>query len=184
MKRIQIGVMGPAMDEYPCEKENQEKIERTAEAIGELLAKTGAITFTGGCDGVMEAALRGAKKAGGLTVGMPGRTRGSSNAYVDVEIVCEPDIGSFLFAGLLGCDSLIFIPGGSGTLAELCLAYRNRKPIVVIRGFDAWYDKLIDGYLDNSKIVKIYGADTPEEAVESAVMLAKPNPEVKTCTEQ
>ncbi len=173
MKRIQIGVMGPAKSEYPEEREKQKKIEQTAERIGELIAGNGMITFTGGCDGAMESTSKGAKNKNGMTVGVPGRGRGVSNKYVDVEILTDIDVGSFIFAGLLSCDAVIFIPGGAGTLAELCVAYRLQKPIIILTGFDKRYDNLIGKYLDKGKIVKSFGAETPEQAVELAIKLAK-----------
>ena len=175
MKKIQIGVMGPALCEYPEDNEIKESITETAEKIGELLAQNNVTVFTGGCDGVMEYALKGAKKANGLTVGVPGRERGVSNQYADVEIITDVDVGSFLFSGILSCDAIIFIPGGAGTLAELCIAYRNKKPCIIIEGFDEWYNNLIGKYLDNGRIIKMFGAKTSEEAVEKAIDLAKQN---------
>ncbi len=173
MKKLQIGVMGPAISEYPKNKVIKRKIENTARELGRLLASKKVTVFTGGMDGVMEATLRGAKEKNGLTIGVPGRKRGISNKFVDVEILTDIEIGSFLFAGLLSCDSLIFIPGGAGTLAELCIAYRNKKPIVIMKGFDKYYDSLINNYLDNSKLVKIYGASNPKEAVSLALKMTK-----------
>ena len=169
----QIGIMGPALNEYPENEKERERIEQTAERIGKELASAGAIVITGGCDGVMEAALRGAKKAGGITVGTPGRTRGISNKYVDVEIITEIDTGSLLFAGLPGCDALIFIPRGAGTLAELCIAYRLKKPVVILKGFDQWYDSKIGTFLDNGKCIRLYGAADPAEAARLALKLAE-----------
>src|SRR5881394_657439 len=50
---------------------------RAAEAVGRGLAEGGAVVVCGGLGGVMEAACRGAKAAGGLTLGiLPGRDRG------------------------------------------------------------------------------------------------------------
>jgi len=172
-RKIQIGVMGPAEGEYPKNAELKEKICRIAERIGELLAEEGAIVFTGGMDGVMELASRGAKSRGGVTVGTPGRTRNLSNKYVDIEVLTPIDVGDFLFAGILSCDAIITIPGGAGTLAEVCIAYRNRKPNIVIEGINPDYDKMINNYLDEGKLVLTEGAKTPEEAVKKALESAK-----------
>ena len=163
---LQIGVIGPAKEEYPDNIKEREKIERTAERLGELIAEKGYIIITGGCDGVMEAASRGAKKNGGVVIGTPGRKRGSSNKYVDVEICTPIDIGDFLFAGTWSCDVIIVVPGSAGTMAELCLAYRAKKSIIIIEGIDKTYDDMVNNYIDNGKFVKIYGAKTAEETVE------------------
>ena len=168
---LQIGVMGPSKSTYPLDVELSSKIEHAAEKIGELLAQKGIRVLTGGCDGVMEAAMRGAKKAGGITIGFPGPRRGSSNEYCDIEILTDVDIGSFAYSGMLSSDSLITIPTRSaGTLAEVCIAYRHKIPNIILRGFDAMYDQfLIDRYIDNSKKIKLIGAYNPQEAVEKAI---------------
>jgi len=173
MKKIQIGVIGPSIEEYPEDGLLRKKIESAAEKIGELIAEYSMILFTGGCSGVMEAASRGAKNKGGLTVGTPGRERGTSNGYVDVEICTPVDIGDFVFAGTWSCDAIIVIPGSAGTLAELCIAYRAKKPLIILKGFDSQYEKWIDRYIDEGKFVKICGADTPEEAVRKAYTMTR-----------
>jgi len=131
-RKLQIGVMGPTVSEYPRDPKTKKKVCAFAEKIGELLAQRGAIVFTGGMDGVMELASKGAKNKNGITVGTPGRTRDISNKYIDIEVLTPIDVGDFIFAGILSCDAIITIPGGAGTLAEVCLAYRNKKPYVVI----------------------------------------------------
>jgi len=174
-RKLQIGVIGPAKKEYPKDKKLKKRISKIAEKIGELLAKENVILITGGADGVMESVSRGVKKKNGISVGTPGRNRKSSNEYVDIEILTPIDIGDFLFVGILSSDAIIAIPGGAGTLAELCLAYRYKKPIVVLKGIDKNYDKLINNYLDESKLVSIKGSESPEEIVKKAIKLAKNN---------
>jgi len=172
-RKLQIGVMGPAVSEYPQNPQTKKMVCEFAEKIGELLAKRGVIVFTGGMDGVMELASKGAKNKNGITVGTPGRTRNMSNKYVDIEVLTPIDVGDFIFAGILSCDAIITIPGGAGTFAEVCIAYRNKKPNVIIEGINPDYDKLINNYLDESKLILTYGAKTPEEAVRKAIELAK-----------
>ncbi|MDE1856743.1 MAG: TIGR00725 family protein [Candidatus Micrarchaeota archaeon] len=161
----QIGVLGPDRSNMPMQRAKRLRVAKIAEAIGRLIAENGAILFSGGGGGVMEDASRGAKLAGGMTVGIPGRARGSSNRYVDIEIVTDQDAGSFIAAGLLSCDALILIPGGSGTMAEMCMAYRNGKRCVVMKGFSRQYDALVGNYLDRTRRIRLLGADTAEEAV-------------------
>jgi len=58
-----------------------------AERIGRLVAQRGGILVTGGKGGVMEAACKGAKEAGGLTVGiLPGESRDEANPHVDIAL--------------------------------------------------------------------------------------------------
>src|SRR5215218_11345017 len=60
----------------------------SAEEVGRLLAERGCVVVTGGLTEVMTAASRGAKSAGGTTVGiLPGNDRRSGNEWLDVEIV-------------------------------------------------------------------------------------------------
>lgn len=173
MKKIQIGIIGPAAEEYPEDASTREKIESMAEKLGELAAEYDMVLFTGGCSGVMEAASRGSKKKGGLTIGTPGRERGISNSYIDVEVCTPIDTGDFLFAGTWSCDVIIVIPGSAGTLAELCLAYRAKKPVIIMKGFDPQYEKWIDGFMDEGKLIKIFGASTPEEAIRKAYTITR-----------
>lgn len=164
-KRIQIGAIGPDRPELPKEKNKRQRIIKVAHNLGRLIAMNSWTLFTGGTGGVMREASFGAKRESGLVVGVPGNKRGLANQYVDVEVVTDTDIGSFNCAGLLSCDLIIVIPGGSGTLAELCLAYRYKKPIIIMKGFDNYYDKLVNNYLDRSKSVKLLGVTTAEEAI-------------------
>lgn len=61
---------------------------KLAESVGELLAQSGATVICGGLGGVMEAACRGAKTKGGLTVGiLPGQDSSTANACVDIPVV-------------------------------------------------------------------------------------------------
>ena len=62
-----------------------------AEQIGSLLARAGAVVVCGGRSGVMEAACRGARREGGLTVGiLPGRDRRDANALLHQVLAKEP----------------------------------------------------------------------------------------------
>ncbi|MEJ5203087.1 MAG: hypothetical protein WHV66_12730, partial [Anaerolineales bacterium] len=58
---------------------------KDAEELGRRIAQAGMILVCGGRKGVMEAACRGAKSAGGLTIGiLPGLSRGDANPFVDI----------------------------------------------------------------------------------------------------
>ncbi len=103
-----------------------------AEAVGAELARRGAVVVTGGLGGVMEAACRGARSAGGTTVGiLPGGDRGAANAFVSVAVATA--MGE-LRNGLVvrSADAVVAIAGGDGTLSEIALALKAGKRVVGI----------------------------------------------------
>ena len=80
MLRVYVTVIGGNV-------ERDENVLKTAEDVGMYIAKRDAILVCGGRGGVMEAAARGAKKAGGITVGiLPGVSRDEANPYIDIAI--------------------------------------------------------------------------------------------------
>ena len=89
----------------------------------------------GGLGGVMEAACRGATKAGGLTVGiLPGTDRAAANAFVDVAV--PTGLGEARNALVVrAADALIAVGVGYGTLSEIALALKAGKRVV---GLDSW----------------------------------------------
>ena len=112
-----------------------EQLEQ-AEAAGRRLGELGAIVVTGGRGGVMEAASRGAKAAGALTVGiLPGLDRSDMNDFVDVGI--PTGLGD-LRNGLVAraADALVAVGGAWGTLAEIAFARSVDKPVFGIGSWD------------------------------------------------
>jgi uncharacterized protein (TIGR00725 family) len=101
-----------------------------AEETGRLLAARGAIVVCGGLGGVMEAAARGAKSNGGITVGiLPGTDASAANPYIDVPLATGlGEMRNFLIVRV--AQALIAIGGGIGTLSEIALAQRTEKPVI------------------------------------------------------
>lgn len=89
----------------------------------------------GGLGGAMEAACRGARQAGGTTVGLlPGLDRRDANPYVDVAI--PTGLGEARNALVVRtADALVAVGGGYGTLSEIGLALRTGKHVV---GLATW----------------------------------------------
>jgi uncharacterized protein (TIGR00725 family) len=137
---------------------------RHAEAVGEALARRGAVLVCGGLGGVMEAACRGAKAAGGTTIGiLPGTDRAAANPFVDV--VVPTGMGEARNALVVRCaDALLAVGGEFGTLSEIALALRDGKPVV---GLDTWelrrHGRAVDA---------IVVATSPSDAVEITLELA------------
>jgi uncharacterized protein (TIGR00725 family) len=125
--------------------------------VGRLLAGRDVLVVTGGLGGVMEAASRGAREAGGETLGiLPGLDRDAANEYVDVAV--PTGLGEARNALVVrAADVLIAVGGGYGTLSEIALALKAGKPVVGLGSFE----------LDEMTL-----AATPAEAVAAALRLA------------
>lgn len=170
MRRLQIGVMGSAAD-----LKYSKKLEKLAEKVGELIAKSGNVTVYGAekdCDSLSTAAARGAKKANGLTVGV---TYGKGKdiydkEYTDIIVSTGMDRGGGReFVLVNSCDVIIAISGGSGTLTEMAIAYQSNIPIVCLTGVGGWSDKLAGTFLDERKRIRCLKSKTPEDAVKMAI---------------
>lgn len=154
-------------------------VEKMAFDIGKLVAESGNILVYGAekdYDSLSTAAARGAKSAGGLTVGV---TYGKGKEIWDKEgntdvIVCSglERGGGREFVLVNSCDALIIISGGSGTLTEAAIAYQLNIPVVALTGSGGWADKLSDTYIDERKRMKVISARTPQEATDRAINIA------------
>jgi uncharacterized protein (TIGR00725 family) len=107
-----------------------------AEAVGRELARRGAAVVCGGLGGAMEAACRGARAAGGLTIGiLPGDDRAAANPWVSVAIptgLGELRNGLVVRAG----DAVVAVAGEFGTLSEIGLALKIGRPVVGLRTWE------------------------------------------------
>jgi len=129
--------------------------EERAETVGRLLAEAGATVVTGGLGEVMAAASRGAKSAGGTTLGIiPGESRETANEWLDHVVVTGIGHARNLAVVASG-DAVIAIGGRYGTLAEIGFALTLGRPVVVLE--PGWQ---VDGTLR---------ASTPDEAVAFAI---------------
>jgi uncharacterized protein (TIGR00725 family) len=106
-----------------------------AEEVGHRLAAAGATVVCGGLGGVMEAACRGAKEAGGLTVGiLPGADPRAANPFVDVVVPTGLGEARNALVARTG-RAMIAVGGGYGTLAEVAIALRAGTAVV---GLETW----------------------------------------------
>ena len=145
----QIAVCGPGEDARPGDL-------AAAEEVGAALARAGAILVCGGLGGAMEAACRGAARAGGVSVGvLPGADATAANAHVSV--VLPTGLGE-LRNGLIvrAADALIAVGGGFGTLSEIALALKAGVPVV---GLGTW----------RLGVPELAEAGSPQDAVDRAL---------------
>ena len=108
-----------------------------AREVGEEIAKAGAVLVCGGLGGVMEAACRGAREAGGRTVGIiPTADRNTANAWAEVVVATGIGHARNVLVVQSG-DAVVALPGSHGTLSEIVLALKVGRPVV---GVDAWHE--------------------------------------------
>ena len=134
---------------------------KLAEAVGRELALRGATLICGGLSGVMEAACRGARAEGGITVGiLPGDSRYAANPWVQIPIVTGIGLARNIIV-VKSAQAVIAIDGSYGTLSEIAYALQTGTPVV---GLNTWSLSLKEKE-DDSIIL----AQDPSEAVEKAI---------------
>jgi hypothetical protein len=125
-----------------------------AREVGRLLARSGAIVINGGYAGVSGAASEGAASEGGTVVGiLSEETRDGSNPHLTISVPTGLGQGRNLVI-VTAAESVIAIGQGWGTLSEIALARRLKRPVFAL---DTWDVEGLD-------VVK-----TPEEAVKRAL---------------
>jgi len=140
-----------------------------AREVGLCLARAGAIVLTGGLGGVMEAACRGAREAGGLTVGiLPGEDTRAANRYVWLPIATGMGQARNVIL-ILSASAVVAIAGEAGTLSEIALALKLGRPVVAL---GSWQLRRSDG----TEETRIYTVSSPQEAADLALRLASSDP--------
>jgi uncharacterized protein (TIGR00725 family) len=157
-KRPIVGVMGAGNHAAPSAVEY-------AYQLGALIAQEGWILLNGGRNcGVMDASARGAKEAGGLTVGiLPDPDLRNTSAFIDIPILTALGSGRNNI-NVLTSDVIIACRGGAGTLSEIALAVKAGKSVILM-DFD------VRNLFDGTEREQLFLVSTPEEAVEAAKTL-------------
>jgi uncharacterized protein (TIGR00725 family) len=133
------------------------ELYHAAELIGREVAFRRAVLITGGLTGAMEAAAKGAKAVGGLTIGvLPGFSSQDANPYIDLPIVTGLSEARNIII-VRTAAVLIAVGGGPGTLSEIAFALKLHKPVLSL---DSWYVA--------DEIIRV---QTPQEAVAQAFEL-------------
>ena len=145
-KKIRIGVIGGSKPDT--------KSRQVAFNVGQLIAEKGALLICGGLSGVMEASSRGAKQAGGLTLGiLPGNSPQDANPYIDIAIATGLGYSRNSLVAM-NSDVIIAVDGRYGTLTEIAYGRIYGKKII---GLGTW---------DIEGVIK---AESAEEAVNIAL---------------
>lgn len=147
-----IGVMGGARV--------SDEVNEMAWHLGRLIAAQGWILLNGGRNaGVMLHSARGAKEAGGQTIGvLPDDSKESANDYIDIPIVTNLADARNLI-NVLSSDVVVACPGSAGTISEVALALKNDKKVILLRFKLSDFDY----YKRNGRL---FEADSPEECID------------------
>lgn len=123
--RTVIGVMGGADVETTT--------LRHAYELGRLVADRGWVLLNGGRSaGVMDESARGAAEAGGLVIGiLPDCDTTRMSPHVDIPIVTGLN-DARNYVNVLSSRVVIALRGGAGTLSEISLALKSRRPVIAL----------------------------------------------------
>jgi uncharacterized protein (TIGR00725 family) len=143
-----IGIMGPG-------EEAQDEDIRLAYRIGKIVAEKGFVLLTGGRDkGVMEASMKGAREAGGITVGiLPGNNSSGTSRFVDIAIYSGMG-NARNNINVLSSTLILSIGEGPGTFSEIALAIKAGKQVLsynLSENAKATFQKFSDTFLSFDK---------------------------------
>ena len=124
------------------------KVEDLAQSVGKMIAGLGCVLVCGGLGGAMEAAAKGARMAGGLTIGiLPGKDKRDANSYIDIAL---PTSIGYARNTIVACsaDIIIALPGSFGTNSEICYGLVYGRPVIDLGNWD------IEGMISVKNIVE------------------------------
>lgn len=149
-RKLYLGVIGAGHCNH--------NVDKLAEQVGRAIAIEGAVLVCGGLGGVMTAAARGARSAGGQTIGiLPGNSKDDANEFIDIAI--PTGIGEARNVVIIKtADAVVALPGEFGTLSEMAFCMKLNKPLV----------SLSDWNISN----EVERFDDPVSAVKRAIQLA------------
>lgn len=145
--------------------EPSDEVASLAEQVGSELARRDVTIVCGGLGGVMAAACKGAKSAGGTTIGiLPGGDPNLANEWVDIPICTGLGYARNVIVVKSG-RAVIAVGGAYGTLSEIAHALGDGIPVI---GLETWTLSR-NGSEDDG----IEWADSPADAVDRAMKAAE-----------
>jgi len=153
MRKTAVSVIGGRN----CNRE----VEQLTQNLAKNLAKVADILITGGLGGTMEAACKGFKAQGGLTLGIiPGYDKNDANKYVDIVIPTGLGLARNVLV-VKSADAVVALPGESGTLSEIAYCLQFGIPVISLKSWD---------------IPGVIKASTVEEAVKEVKRVLEDSP--------
>jgi len=154
------------------------EVYELAVVVGRAAASRGALVLCGGRGGVMEGAARGAREAGGRSIGIlptlegeggadeRGADEGDANPFIDCAV--HTGLGDARnYVNVRTSDAVIALAGESGTLSEIALALKIGAPVVYLRAWE---------FLHTQPPFAADWTASPDEAVEIALRRAGVQP--------
>jgi uncharacterized protein (TIGR00725 family) len=147
-----------------------------AEQLGETLVDRGFRVMTGGLSGVMDAALRGARRSAHYREGdtlavLPTYDEGTASSSADITVCTGMNHARNVIL-VASCAVVLAIGGRAGTLSELALAWELARPIIAVGPSEGWADALAGSTIDDRFTQPIHGPLAPDDAAALALTLA------------
>ncbi len=164
IRRPQVAIIGSS--------EADDTMLRLAEAAGAVVAKVGAALVTGGRDGIMAAASRGAASAGGIVIAVVPGT-GMDEANSDSHYVIPTGLGwaRNVITAIAG-DVILVIGGAAGTLSEIAFAWMYDRPIIALSESGGWAARLAGDKVDfrrSDAVIDCRGIDELEKTLRKLI---------------
>jgi uncharacterized protein (TIGR00725 family) len=153
-RRTIIGIMGPGESATPEDNE-------IAFDLGKALAEKGWVVLTGGRSfGVMDAAMKGAHEADGLTIGvLPNDNSVNSSDNADIKIITGMG-GARNVINVLSSHIIVVIGMAAGTASEVALALKSNKKVILLN-----QDEITIRFFKNIGTYKVLVASSVDETI-------------------
>jgi uncharacterized protein (TIGR00725 family) len=153
--KIIVGVMGPGESASPEDNE-------TAFELGRAIAKQGWVVLTGGRSfGVMDAVMKGARDANGLTIGvLPDSNDQNASENAEIRIVTGMGSGRN-YINVLSSQVIVVLGMAAGTASEVALAIKSNKKVILLN-----QDEITIRFFKNIGTYRVMVAKTIEETIQ------------------
>lgn len=145
-QKITVSVLGA--------HEANPRTAKLAFSVGKMVAESGCVLVCGGLLGLMREACRGAKSAGGMTIGiLPGKDKADANEFVDIALPTTIGFSRNVIVAA-SADIVIALPGSYGTESEICYAKVYGRPVINLGGWKIPGLIRADNVTDAKRILK------------------------------
>lgn len=149
-----IGVVGPGENATPDDNE-------TAFVLGKAIAKEGWVLLTGGRGfGVMEAAMKGARDANGLTIGvLPDSNDQHASENAQIRIISGMGTARNQI-NVLSSNVIVVLGMTAGTASSVALALKSGKKVILLN-----QDEITIRFFKNIGTYRVLVAKTVDETI-------------------